>query len=111
MSFRFTPLQIPDVLLIEFDLERDTPAFPGGYFAERYVARAFQERGIPAFLQEGHTQSVYRVPRGMHYQVQPASIGKLVRCIRGRIFDVAVDLRTSRSTFGAWVAHELRTSS
>jgi len=58
-------------------------------------------------VQEGHSGSRYGVLRGMHYQNMTAPMGKLVRCIVGRIFDVAVDLRVSSPTFGKWYGVEL----
>ena len=59
------------------------------------------------FLQDNHSESYLGVLRGLHYQVEPKSQGKLVRCIKGRIFDVAVDVRKSSRTFSKWVGIEL----
>jgi dTDP-4-dehydrorhamnose 3,5-epimerase len=80
-----------------------------GCFLESYSDREFSRVvGAPApqFLQDNHSQSVLGTIRGLHYQLgQPQ--GKLVRVVRGAIFDVAVDLRRSSPTFGHWVAQEL----
>jgi dTDP-4-dehydrorhamnose 3,5-epimerase len=79
-----------------------------GFFFESYNQRAFQEATgleIP-FVQDNHSRSGRGVLRGLHYQIgQPQ--GKLVRVVRGRVFDVAVDLRRSSPTFGRWAAGEL----
>jgi dTDP-4-dehydrorhamnose 3,5-epimerase len=98
------PTAIPDVVLLEprvFDDER-------GFFLESWNARALAAAlGFDAsFVQDNHSGSRRGVLRGLHYQiVQPQ--GKLVRVVRGRIFDVAVDLRRSSATFGRWVGTEL----
>jgi dTDP-4-dehydrorhamnose 3,5-epimerase len=78
-----------------------------GFFLESYNQRTFAELGIPeSFVQDNHSRSERGVLRGLHYQlVQPQ--GKLVRTVRGEIFDVAVDLRRSSSTFGQWTGHVL----
>jgi dTDP-4-dehydrorhamnose 3,5-epimerase len=78
-----------------------------GFFLESYNQRTFGELGIhETFVQDNHSRSERGVLRGLHYQlVQPQ--GKLVRAVRGEIFDVAVDLRRSSSTFGRWTGHLL----
>jgi dTDP-4-dehydrorhamnose 3,5-epimerase len=78
-----------------------------GFFLESYNRRAFAELGIDAtFVQDNHSRSEQGVLRGLHYQlIQPQ--GKLVRAVRGEIFDVAVDLRRSSPTFGQWTGHRL----
>jgi dTDP-4-dehydrorhamnose 3,5-epimerase len=78
-----------------------------GFFLESYNQRTFAELGIhETFVQDNHSRSERGVLRGLHYQlVQPQ--GKLVRAVRGEIFDVAVDLRRSSSTFGQWTGHHL----
>ena len=80
-----------------------------GFFKETYSARMFRENGVPvAFVQDNHSWSKHAgTLRGIHFQTAPESQAKLVRCIRGRILDVAVDLGRSSSTFGRWVATEL----
>lgn len=94
---------IPDVLLLEPKVFGDTR----GFFYESYNRRAMTEAGIPDdFVQDNHSRSAKGVLRGLHYQVQDTQ-GKLVRVISGSVFDVAVDLRKSSSTFGQWVGMEL----
>ncbi len=78
-----------------------------GFFIERFNARAFAAAGIPvAFCQDNHSRSRPGVIRGLHYQTDPAQ-GKLVGVIRGRIWDVVVDIRPGSPTFGAHVDFEL----
>jgi dTDP-4-dehydrorhamnose 3,5-epimerase len=104
MSFIFTQLQIPDVILIEarvFDDDR-------GFFAEMYKRSEFVENGITCtFVQDNHTHSVRGVLRGLHYQKHPAAQAKLVSVTRGEIFDVAVDIRKGSPTYGRWIAVSL----
>jgi dTDP-4-dehydrorhamnose 3,5-epimerase len=78
-----------------------------GFFLESYNQRTFAELGIhETFVQDNHSRSERGVLRGLHYQlVQPQ--GKLVRAVRGEIFDVAVDLRRSSPTFGQWTGYHL----
>lgn len=77
-----------------------------GFFAETYRANELGELGVPALVQDNHSRSRKGVLRGLHYQlVQPQ--GKLVRVARGRIFDVAVDIRRGSPTFGRWHSVEL----
>jgi dTDP-4-dehydrorhamnose 3,5-epimerase len=97
-------LAILDVLLM-------TPRVFGderGFFLESFNARVFQEAtGLkPDFVQDNHSRSARHVLRGLHYQIRQAQ-GKLVRVIRGEVFDVAVDLRRSSPTFGHWVGVRL----
>lgn len=70
-----------------------------GFFLERYQQERFRAFGLPDFCQDNHSRSDPRVLRGLHYQLDPPQ-GKLVGVIRGRIWDVAVDLRPKSSTFG-----------
>jgi dTDP-4-dehydrorhamnose 3,5-epimerase len=78
-----------------------------GFFFESYNERVFWELGIlDHFVQDNHSSSAQGVLRGLHYQTQQVQ-GKLVRVLRGRIYDVAVDLRRSSPTFGNWVGYEL----
>ncbi len=97
---RFAPLEIQDVVLIVpkvFEDER-------GFFLESFREDRFLEAGITArFVQDNHSASSRGVLRGLHYQIQQSQ-GKLLRCVAGEIFDVAVDLRRSSPTFGSWVA-------
>jgi dTDP-4-dehydrorhamnose 3,5-epimerase len=80
-----------------------------GYFAEIFRENAFSEHaGVVPFVQEN--QSLSARPgtiRGLHFQTHPAAQGKLVRCIAGAIFDVAVDIRHDSPTFGQWIGVEL----
>ena len=80
-----------------------------GLFFESWNKKKYEEK-IPdkvEFLQDNHSESYLGVLRGLHYQVEPKSQGKLVRCIKGRIFDIAVDIRKSSRTFSKWVGIEL----
>jgi len=101
---KVTPAAIPDVLLIEprvFGDER-------GFFLESFNRRGFaQATGLDLdFVQDNHSRSGLGVLRGLHYQIEQPQ-GKLVRVLRGRVFDVAVDLRRSSAHFGRWVGFEL----
>ena len=84
-----------------------------GFFFESWnqaaFAAALEEDGqpVPAFVQDNHSRSSRGVLRGLHYQLPPHPQGKLVRCVLGEIFDVAVDLRRSSATFGQWVGARL----
>ncbi len=80
-----------------------------GFFSETYRSEIFSSQGIGAnFVQENHVYSAERgVLRGLHFQIPPRAQGKLVRCIRGAILDVAVDIRNQSPTFGHHVALEL----
>ncbi len=73
-----------------------------GFFLESYRANLWREIGVgPEFVQQNHSRSARSTLRGIHFQTEPGQ-AKLVRCARGRIFDVAVDLRSSSSSFGEW---------
>ncbi len=80
-----------------------------GWFTEVYSAPAFAAIGIDcAFVQDNHSLSVpAHTLRGLHFQTPPHGQAKLVRCIRGRIFDVVVDVRKGSPTWGQWIATEL----
>ena len=98
------PTAIPDVLIIEPRVFGDAR----GFFMESYNRRAFAEatgQGVD-FVQDNHSRSAKGVLRGLHYQVQQPQ-GKLVRVVRGAVFDVAVDIRKSSPTLGRWVGVEL----
>lgn len=96
---QFTPLDIPDVILIEPRLFSDER----GFFLESYHKERFLSAGIDTeFVQDNHSGSKRGSVRGLHYQIRQAQ-GKLVRVIVGEAFDVAVDLRRSSRTFGRWV--------
>lgn len=84
-----------------------------GWFSETYSAPAFAARGIDcAFVQDNHSLSAPSFTlRGLHFQTPPHAQDKLVRCIRGRIFDVVVDVRAGSPTYGRWVGAELSAES
>jgi dTDP-4-dehydrorhamnose 3,5-epimerase len=95
-------LAIPEVKLITPNIFRD----PRGFFSETYNKRAFVEAGIEAeFVQDNHSLSRERgIVRGLHFQVPPRAQDKLVRVVRGAIFDVAVDIRSGSPTYGRHVS-------
>jgi dTDP-4-dehydrorhamnose 3,5-epimerase len=98
-------LAVPDVLLLEPRRHGDAR----GFFSEVWRGDALAELGVDAaFVQDNHAYSAEPgVLRGLHYQAPPSAQGKLVRCPRGRILDVAVDIRHGSPTFGQHVATEL----
>lgn len=95
---------IPDLLLLEPKVFGDSR----GFFLESWNARGFFDAtGVDTpFVQDNHSRSARNVLRGLHYQIRKPQ-GKLVRVIRGAVFDVAVDIRKTSSTFGRWVGVEL----
>jgi dTDP-4-dehydrorhamnose 3,5-epimerase len=96
-------LRIPGVRMLEAKVFRDER----GYFLEAWNARALEAAGFrEKFVQDNLAGSRHGVIRGLHYQMARPQ-GKLVRCIAGEIFDVAVDLRRSSPTFGGWVGELL----
>ena len=80
-----------------------------GFFYESWNQRRFDEAAGASvcFVQDNHSRSSRGVLRGLHYQLEPEPLGKLVRCPVGEIFDVAVDVRRSSATFGQWVGARL----
>ena len=79
-----------------------------GYFFESFSQREFNEKVAPVnFVQDNESMSVYGVVRGLHYQRMPYTQSKLVRCVKGAVLDVAVDIRKGSPTFGKHVAVEL----
>ena len=101
---KVTPTAIPDVLIIEPKVFGDER----GFFFESFNQKAFNEAtGLDVnFVQDNHSRSAKGVLRGLHYQIRQPQ-GKLVRVVRGSVFDVAVDLRRSSPTFGQWVGVQL----
>ena len=101
---KVTPTSIPDVLVIEPKVFGDAR----GFFYESFNQKAFNEAtGLNLnFVQDNHSRSSKGVLRGLHYQIQQPQ-GKLVRVVRGAVFDVAVDIRKGSPTFGQWVGMEL----
>lgn len=99
------PLAIPEVVLIQTRTFADNR----GSFSETWNRRAFRDAGIDAeFVQDNHAKSVSAgTVRGLHFQVPPHAQGKLVRVIRGAIFDVAVDIRKGSPTYGRSVSATL----
>ena len=95
----FTPTSIPEVVEIAPRVFQD----PRGFFLESWNAHSFAEGGLEAqFVQDNHSRSTRGILRGMHYQLRQPQ-GKLVRVVRGEVFDVAIDLRRSSPTFKQWV--------
>jgi dTDP-4-dehydrorhamnose 3,5-epimerase len=100
---KITDLELPGLKLVELKVHGDAR----GFFVERYRSADFTAHGIPNhFIQDNHSRSAPGVLRGLHYQVRPAQ-GKLVGVTRGRIWDVAVDIRHGSPTFGKYYAVEL----
>jgi dTDP-4-dehydrorhamnose 3,5-epimerase len=101
---RVTSTNIPEVLIIEPKVFGDDR----GFFFESFNQQAFNDAvgQEVKFVQDNHSRSEKGVLRGLHYQIQQPQ-GKLVRVVRGAVFDVAVDLRKSSSTFGQWAGAEL----
>ena len=98
-----TRTEIPGLLIIEPKVFADDR----GFFLEIFHAARFREAGLPdAFVQDNLSRSKRGVVRGLHYQ-EPDAQGKLVRCTRGSLFDVAVDIRVGSPTFGRWFGMEL----
>lgn len=98
---KFTRLAIPDVILIEPRVFED----PRGFFFESFREDLFHQNGIKErFIQDNHSCSSKGVLRGLHYQMPPKAQAKLIRVVRGEIFDVVVDIRKSSPTFGQQVS-------
>lgn len=96
-------LELPGLALVQLKLHGDAR----GFFVERFREDAFAKAGLPNyFVQDNHSRSAPGVLRGLHYQVSPAQ-GKLVGVVRGRIWDVAVDIRPNSPTFGKHFGVEL----
>lgn len=99
--------QLDGVVLIEPEPHGDER----GFLVESYREDVWRELGIAAagFVQDNHSRSARGTLRGLHFQTRPGQ-AKLVRCVRGSVFDVAVDLRRDSATFGRWEGHELSDS-
>lgn len=90
--------ELEGLALIEPDVHGDER----GFFVETFSRDSWREMGVDSdFVQHNHSRSVYGTLRGIHFQLEPGQ-AKLVRCTRGQIFDVAVDLRRDSATFGHW---------
>jgi dTDP-4-dehydrorhamnose 3,5-epimerase len=104
VPFSFDRLDIAGLVVIQPKI------FPDGrgFFLESYKASEFSKAGIKAqFIQDNHSFSVKGVLRGLHYQLPPFAQGKLVRVLEGRVWDVAVDIRSNSRTRGKWFGIEL----
>jgi len=107
MPFLFKPLAIPDVILIEPKVFPDNR----GYFLETFKSSDFSSNNLPnKFVQDNLSFSRKNVIRGMHFQKKPKEQGKLVSVIKGRVLDVAIDIRRESPTFMKWLAVELNDS-
>jgi dTDP-4-dehydrorhamnose 3,5-epimerase len=104
MPFTFHETPLPGVVRIQTKLFGDER----GYFKEGFKASEFEAAGLPTvFLQDNTSRSRRNVVRGLHYQTDPQSQGKLVGVTQGAVFDVAVDVRVGSPTFGEWFGAEL----
>lgn len=100
----FIQTEIKDLVLIKPTIYGDDR----GFFLESYKRSLFVANGIAEdFIQDNHSKSSCGVLRGLHYQLNPKAQGKLLRCVNGTIFDVAVDIRRNSPTFGKWAGFEL----
>lgn len=100
-----TPTALPEVLILEPRVFGDAR----GFFTESWNEQVFNQavgREV-RFVQDNHSRSARGVLRGLHFQLPPHAQGKLVRCVAGSVFDVAVDMRKSSPNFGRWVGVEL----
>ena len=98
-KFKFSKTSIPGVLVVEPKVFEDYR----GFFMEYYSKDGFAREGFAAlFVQANHSRSRKGVIRGLHYQLNPHPMGKMVKVIKGKIFDVGVDIRKGSPTFGKW---------
>ena len=99
MTLNVKPLKLPGLKLLQPQRFKD----PRGFLCVTYQASVFAQSGIDEqFPQDIYSHSEGTVLRGLHYQLSPHAQGKLVRVIRGEVFDVAVDIRRGSPTFGQW---------
>jgi dTDP-4-dehydrorhamnose 3,5-epimerase len=104
MPFKFEKTEIPEVMIITPQVFEDDR----GFFLESYHYTNFHDNGITnPFVQENHSKSIRNVLRGLHFQKNSFSQGKLVRCTKGNLLDVAVDIRPDSPTFKKYVMVEL----
>lgn len=104
MTFKFTRLKIPEVILVEPRVFTDER----GKFLESFKESEFSSNGIKArFVQDNFSHSTRDVLRGLHYQKEPKAQAKLLMVTRGEIFDVAVDIRKGSTTYGEWISEIL----
>jgi len=98
-KFKFTKAPIPGILTIEPTVNSDHR----GFFMEYYNKESFAENGFKdLFVQDNHSRSKKGVLRGLHFQLNPHPMGKLIKVVKGRVFDVGVDVRKGSPTFGKW---------
>ncbi|MFQ5941270.1 MAG: dTDP-4-dehydrorhamnose 3,5-epimerase [Nitrososphaerales archaeon] len=106
MSFKFSRLIIPDIIMIEAQAFMDDR----GFFTEVFKQSVFSANGIgTSFTQDNYSHSIKGVLRGLHYQLNPRPQTKLVWVTSGEIFDVAVDIRKGSPTYGKWLGEVLST--
>ena len=104
MPFEFVPQKLKGIILVKPKVFGDNR----GFFLESYKKSDFFTNGITVeFNQDNHSKSTAHVLRGLHYQAKPYGQAKIVRCVKGKIFDVAVDIRQNSATFGQYVKVEL----
>ena len=100
MPFEFEKTAIEDVILVKPKVFGDNR----GFFMETYKKSDFVKNGITTdFNQDNHSKSTKGVLRGLHYQASPRAQAKLIRCAKGKVYDVAVDIRKNSPTFKRWV--------
>lgn len=101
MPFIFKKTKIKDVILIQSKIFKDKR----GLFLETYKYSNFSKNGIKEkFVQENYSQSKKGVLRGLHYQKNPKAQAKIITCLKGKIFDVAVDIRKGSPNYGQWIS-------
>ncbi len=104
MPVEIRTTEIPGILEVNVKVFSDMR----GFFTETYNIDIWREKGFTEiFVQDNLSLSAKGTLRGMHYQIDPHPMGKLVRAIKGAVFDVAVDLREGSPTFGKWIGREL----
>ena len=104
MPVTIKPTEIESVLEVQTGLFEDER----GFFSESYSKEMWHQAGFDdVFVQDNLSKSRRGTLRGMHYQIEPLGMGKLVRCVQGAVFDVAVDLRQGSPTYAKWVGREL----
>ncbi|HVU02381.1 MAG TPA: dTDP-4-dehydrorhamnose 3,5-epimerase [Polyangiaceae bacterium] len=104
MPVKIEKTEIPDVCIVETGVVRDDR----GFFSETHSRVTWKAAGLdPVFVQDNLSESRKGTLRGLHYQLEPRAMGKLVRVVRGSVFDVAVDVRRGSPWFGKWVGRTL----
>jgi len=106
---RFSPTKLADAVVVELEQHRDER----GFFARTYCEREFSDHGLPTDFPQCNLSRNDRAGtlRGMHFNVAPYAEAKLVRCTRGAIYDVIIDLRPGSATYAEWVGVELSADS